>query len=157
MRPEDLRETGRLLGLHGQAVARGLIGPSEADRLRFVAAAEHARSAGSRNAPGLFAWLVRGRRWAYLTQADEDWASTRVKRHLYGEPRSRPGPAGPSSTAPRARLSEDAELVRAVRAASGRAGYRGDPFPMVRGRDPSWTRARWDGALAELAASGAGR
>ena len=76
VRVEDLKDTGRLLGLLDQAVARGLSSPSEADRLRFVAAAEHAPAVGSGNP----ARAVRpagpaagsGR---YLTQDDEDAAS----------------------------------------------------------------------------------
>ena len=43
---EDLKDTGRLMDLLGQAVARGLVSTSEADRLRFVASAEHALGIG---------------------------------------------------------------------------------------------------------------
>jgi hypothetical protein len=76
MRIEDLRHAGRLLQIHGQAVVRELIGPSEADRLKFVAAAEQAGTIGSRNPPGLFVRLVRGRLWNYLTQG------TRTRRRV---------------------------------------------------------------------------
>ena len=150
MRIEDLRDMGRLLELHEQAVAAGQIDPSEADRLRFVAAAEHAQSIGSRNPPGLFAWLLKGRRWTYLTQDDEDAASRRLKAHLFGPPRDIGGGGSASSMSARPRLSADAQMVREVRAALARAGYRGDPFPLVRARDGSWTRERWEAALAEL-------
>src|SRR5690606_23004954 len=71
VRVEDLEDTGRLLRLHAQAVARGLVGASEADRLRFVGAAEHALALGDENPPGLFMYLVHGRFWRYLTQGDE--------------------------------------------------------------------------------------
>jgi hypothetical protein len=150
VRIEDLKDTGRLLGLLEQAVGRGLVGPSEADRLRFVGAAEHARSIGSVNPAGLFAWLLRGRRWAYLTQDDEDAASVRLKAHLFGPARGGGGGVSASSMAATPRLSADALMVREVRAALARAGYGGDAFPMVRARDGSWTRERWDAALAEL-------
>jgi len=50
VRPEDLVDAGRLLELHWQAAAKGLVGTSEADRLKFVAAAEHARAVGLRDA-----------------------------------------------------------------------------------------------------------
>ena len=40
---EDLKDTGRLLELFRQAVVQGFVTSCEADRLRFVAAAEHAR------------------------------------------------------------------------------------------------------------------
>jgi hypothetical protein len=146
------RHTGRLLELHGQARTAGLIGPSENDRLRFVAAAEHARVIGTRNPCGLFARLVRGGLYHYVTQDDEDAASARLKRHLFGDPR-RPGPElFPRATPERVerpKLSEDAMLVRAVRAALDRAGFRGDPFYALKREKPEWTRDRWDRAVAE--------
>ena len=73
--PEDLRDTGRLLDLYDQAVARGWVTASERDRLRFVAAAEHARVIGTRNPCGLFVRLVRGGLWHFVTQDDEEAAS----------------------------------------------------------------------------------
>jgi len=150
IRAEDLKDTGRLLALHEQAVSRGLIGPSEADRLRFVAAAEHARAIGSVNPPGLFALLVRGRHWDYLTQDDEDVAGVRLKRYLFGTPKGEDRGVGLPVVVERPRFSPDAGLVREVLAATARAGHRGDPFGLVRARDSSWTRARWDAASAEL-------
>ena len=51
--PEDLKDIGRLLDLYGQAVEQGLVTDSEHDRLRFVAAAEHARIIGTKNPCGL--------------------------------------------------------------------------------------------------------
>ena len=119
---------------------------SEADRLKFVAGAEHAKAVGSKPCR-LFAWMVRGRRWEYITQADEDAARSRL-RELRGIRREVP-PARPSVSRPPP-LSEDALLVRSVRAALGRAGYRGDPFPLVRREKPEWTRERWDLAVLEL-------
>jgi len=149
VRDEDLKDTGRLLRLFDQAVARGVIEPSESDRFRFVAAAEHALAVGKGNPPGLFMSLVRGRLWRYLTQGDEDATGARLRRHLFGCP----GDSGPCSSGPTAAvrpgLSRDATLVRVVRAELARAGYRGDPFPLVRARDGSWTRERWDAASAE--------
>src|SRR5262249_19073500 len=56
--PEDLKDTGRLLELYEQAVGQGLVTASEWNRLRFVAAAEHARIIGTRNPCGLFVRLV---------------------------------------------------------------------------------------------------
>jgi len=153
VRPEDLRDTSRMLELYRQAMARGLVGSSEADRLKFMAAAEHARAVGTVNPGGLFARLVCRGWWHFATQGDEEAASRRLKRHLYGdrvEGVVRPGvlPRSPSSGG--AALSPDAALVREVLAAMSRAGSRADPFPLVRARDLSWTRERWDGASAEL-------
>ena len=147
--PEDLKDTGRLLDLYGQAVALGLVAESEHDRLRFVAAAEHARIIGTKNPCGLFARLVRGGLLHFVTYDDEVAASVRIRRHLYGSglevrPSSRVGIA----TA-RPELSADARLVQAVQAAA-RTGYRGNAFPLLKRRKPEWTRERWDRAVEEL-------
>ena len=161
VRPEDLKDTGRLLELHKQAAARGLVNGSEADRLRVVAAAEHALEVGKGNPPGLFAHLVRNRLWRYLTQGDEDRANTRLKRELRGELASRPGPvAEPPRAAEPPRVAEgpsDGEVVRAIRAATIRAGIYRDPFEAFAKLNPGWTRERWDRALEEGSGSGSGR
>jgi hypothetical protein len=149
VRVEDLKDTGRLLDLLGQAVARGWVTVAEADRLRFVGAAEHALAIGQGNPAGLFVHLVRGKLWRYLTQDDEDRANGRIKAFLRGP---EPPRVASLSSGPPARpvLSEDARMVIRVRSALASSGYRGDPFPQVRRYDPSWTRERWDRALAEL-------
>jgi hypothetical protein len=146
----DLADTGRLLELFAQAVALGLVPASEWGRLRFIAAAEHARSIGTTNPCGLFAQLVRGGTLHFATYDDEAAASVRLRRHLYeGVPRGRPSEQG-GGIRMGPELSEDARLVRAVRAAAARAGYRGDAFPLVKRQKPEWTRERWDRAAAEL-------
>jgi hypothetical protein len=148
VRPEDLRDAARVLELHRQAVAEGLVGSSEADRLKFAAAAEHALAVGTTNPGGLFTVLIRRGWWDFATQGDEEAANRRLKRYLHG------GPGGGAILAVleprRAPLSPDAVLVREVRAAAARAGDRVDPFPLVRAKDPSWTRERWDRASTEL-------
>jgi hypothetical protein len=149
--PEDLSDTGRLLDLYAQAIDRKLAGPSEWGRLRFVAAAEHARAIGTKNPCGLFSRLVRGGLWHFATQDDETAASVRIRRHLQGD-----GPrrmeAKPVRIEPT--LSDDALLVRAVRESAARAGLKGDPFLLVRREQPEWTRDRWDRAAAELGGLG---
>lgn len=77
--PEDLRDPKRLLEVHKQAVAAKLLTTSECDRLRFFAAAEHAKAIGTRNPCGLFATLVRRKLWQYATQDDEDSARRRLR------------------------------------------------------------------------------
>jgi hypothetical protein len=147
--PEDLVDTDRLLALHGQAVEAGLAAASEWGRLRFVAAAEHARVVGTRNPCGLFMRLVLGGLWHFATADDETAASLRLRRHLHGGPperRAEPAAALP----PGQERSADARLVREVRAALSRAGYRGDAFPHLRRQRPDFTRERWDRAVAEL-------
>jgi hypothetical protein len=146
VRIEDLKDTGRLLDLLGQAIDRKQIGSSEADRLKFLAAAEHALAIGQGNPPGLFAYLVRGSCWRYITQGDEDRANARIKAFLRGPEL----PAAVAKVPTRPALSGDARIVGEFRRAIAAAGYRGDPFPQVRRHDPSWTRERWDLALAEL-------
>jgi hypothetical protein len=149
--PEDLADTGRLLELYAQAVTLGLVPASEWGRLRFVAAAEHARSIGMKNPCGLFARLVRAGTLHYATEGDEASASVRLRRHLYG---GQPAGCRPPEQGVIVRrgpeLSEDARLVRAVRAAAAKAGYRCDPFPLLKREKPEWTRERWDRAVAEL-------
>ena len=167
---EDLEDAGRLLAIHAQAAAAGLVSDSEHGRLRVAAAAERARAVGTTNPCGMFVRLVRSGLWSHLTGRDEDAANARLKRHLHGPP-PEPSPASPPSPwalplplpgprppqppprpAPPA-LSGDAASVRAVLAAAARSGYRGDPFPLAcRGR-PGWTRERWDRAAAELASA----
>jgi hypothetical protein len=149
--PEDLAETGRLLELYAQAVAAGLVASSEWGRLRFVAAAEHARVIGTTNPCGLFATLVRGGTLHFATEGDETAASVRIRRHLHGPARpGRPIAEQGEVFRPMPELSADARLVQAARAAAVRAGYRGDAFPLLRREKPEWTRERWDRALEEL-------
>jgi hypothetical protein len=149
---EDLTDTGRLLELYEQAVAGGLSAASEWGRLRFVAAAEHARIIGTRNPCGLFVRLVRGGLLHFATGDDEQAASVRLRRHLYGGESlgSRAVPGAVNRPEPGPELSADARLVGAVRAAAARAGYRGDAFPLLRREQLEWTRDRWDRAVAEL-------
>ncbi len=153
---EDLSDTGRLLELYSQAVGLGQVPSSEWGRLRFVAAAEHARSIGQANPCGLFARLVRGRLLHFATEGDEQAASVRIRSHLYGSrgplPMRAPVERVEQGRKPRrvVEWSEDAQVVQAVRSALARAGYRGDPFPMLRREKPEWTRDRWDRAVAEL-------
>ena len=80
----DLRDTERLLLLYEQAVNAGLIGPAEADRLTFVALAQHVLAYRPDNAGGLFTQLLRKRQFDYVTQDDEDTAQRRLKHVLYG-------------------------------------------------------------------------
>ena len=87
VKPEDLRDPARLLDLHAQAVAAGYVSSSEADRLNFFAAANHARVIGSRNPPGLFVRIVRSGLWNFLTQDDEDVARVQLRALLYPESR----------------------------------------------------------------------
>jgi hypothetical protein len=144
---EDLEETGRLLSVYPQAIARGEIGRSEADRLKFVSAAKHALRCGE-DPPALFADNLQQQRW-YYDQADEDTARKDLKAYLYGiDAQRRPQPP-PAIEMPD--LSDDARIVDAVQRQWARLGHRGDAWAYVHVHDPTWSRERWDKAVHELA------
>ncbi len=83
IRLPDLQSTERLLLLYAQAMQRQLIGPFEADRLAFVALAHHVLGFRPANPGGLFLQLLRQRRFALITQAEEDTAQRRLSTYLY--------------------------------------------------------------------------
>ena len=141
---EDLRDTKRLDKLHAEAVERELITSNEADRLKFFAGAVHAQSVGA-NPPRLFAWMIWKKRWDFITQADEDEANSRLKKAQRVDlPRPTAGQGGGRPT-----LSQDARLVRDLRAMLRQKGIHVDPFAAARKHLPGWTRERWDAAAAE--------
>jgi hypothetical protein len=116
-----------------------------------VAAAEHARVIGTKNPCGLFARLVRGGLLHFVTYDDEVAASVRIRKYLHGGLPEIAGAASPAMwRLPAVELSEDAQLVQAVRASLARKGFRGDAFPLLRRERPDWTRERWNRAVAEL-------
>ena len=150
VKPGDIHDPARLLDLHAQAIAAGYVSSSEADRLNFFAAANHARVIGSRNPPGLFVRILRSGLWSFLTQDDEDVARVQLRRVLY--------PEGASAELPRAEaprpspgISADARFVRDVTAQLRQRGIpESNVWRLVNRERPEWTRERWDAALAEL-------
>lgn len=76
---EDLRDTARLLQLHREAVRLGHVGNSAAERLKFIAAAEHSLSHARKNPAGMFATIVRRGLW-FQTLQEEDRARRRLHR-----------------------------------------------------------------------------
>jgi hypothetical protein len=147
VRREDLGDIERLMVLFDQAKTLGFVDESYVAQLNFAAAAEHARVRGSRNAPGLFVWLVRRRKWEYITHDDEDTARRKLNEHLYGKP-ARELELPVFRRAPE--LSDDARLVQGVRGALLRRGILEDPFPHVQRMKSGWTRERWERAAAEV-------
>jgi len=147
--PQDLRDTGRLLTLYDEAVRVGLVIDSDSERLKFVAAAEHARVVGTKSPCGLFVRFVRAKLWDYLTHDDEDAANQRLKRHFHGAPR-REDVQVPQAPPSAPVLSEDARMVQAAHLAAKQIGYRNDPFYLLKREHPEWTRDRWDTATLEL-------
>jgi hypothetical protein len=145
------------MDLHAQAVEQGAISNSEADRLNFFAAANHARVIGSVNPPGLFVRIFRSKLFGFLTQDDEDVARAQIRNLLYPKtapeqsPRGGPYSAlrGPSQSRPQ--LSEDARFVRdIVRVLKNRGIPESSCWRFVNRERPEWTRERWDAALLEL-------
>ena len=146
--PADLTDVGRLLALWAQAQQRGWLSSSAADRLNVVAAAVHARRMGHEPCR-LFVALLRDRRWEVITQEDEDTAQRWLRDALYGPAlRTAPEAAAPPA-APAVPLSADARYVDAVPCVLPPA-WRDQPFLAVKLQDPTWTRARWEQAQAEL-------
>jgi hypothetical protein len=81
---EDLIDIERVLVLYSQAVQQRLIGSSEAERLTFVALAQHVLSCRATNEGGVFRHLLKQKRYHCVTQADEDAALQRLKQYWYG-------------------------------------------------------------------------
>ena len=108
----DLADPRRTLELHRQAAVAGLVGSSEAERLKVLALAAHARTHAKRNAPGLFVSALREQRWHFLSLRDEDWArrELRVLRDC--------GVTSLGSNDPRPSVPEDAATVRSLIARS---------------------------------------
>jgi hypothetical protein len=77
IRLHDFRDTGRLLALYEQAVHAQWLGPSEAERLAFVALAQHVLTYRPENAGGLFTHLVRTRCFASSRRRRRMWQQRR--------------------------------------------------------------------------------
>jgi len=75
----DLNCVERLDVLFDEAVSRGLVKRTEADRLAFFAGAERAKRIATRNACGFFAAVVRRGLWHVVGQEDEDRAVKRLR------------------------------------------------------------------------------
>ena len=75
-----------MLALYEQAVAAGRIGRTEAERLTFVALAQHVLARRPRSPGGLFMYLLTKRLFHVITQAEEDAAQQRLKRVGCGAP-----------------------------------------------------------------------
>jgi hypothetical protein len=143
--PEDLGDLARLEALRQQAIVRGWLRRCEADQLNFMAAAVHARRVGD-DPCALFVTLVRHKRWAVITQEDEDQARTLLREHATGPRRQAATQAMPERT-----LSDDARFALLAQQVLQHAGWPGDPFLAVQRQYPAWTRQRWEAAQAELA------
>lgn len=135
-----LSDTGSLLSLHEQAIAAGLSDDSEASRIAFIALAERARSRGTKP-EALFTWLLRNRKFEFITQADEDAAMRRLKEHFYP-------PQAQSKQIPEAAnqntFTADDHVVKVCHDLAREHGLP-EPFTLAR-RTKHWTREQWDQA-----------
>ncbi|MEO1009574.1 MAG: hypothetical protein AAFX79_13510 [Planctomycetota bacterium] len=151
IRPEDLRDIDRLRSLHEQALKLDLARASDTERLdfhEFAAMAERAKTHGER-AGALFYWLLRERKTAFITQAEEHSALARLKEHRYGSQKRRGSHEGPTAggagAAPDSGSMSDEErfVVACIRVAKQQRIE--DPFLVAReGR--GWSREAWDEA-----------
>ena len=149
IRPEDFQDVGRALELFRQAVKCGLVpNDSEHTRLLWMAAIERARTVPAENPAGLFLFLVKNRKWDFLSNGHFEAANARLKAYLY--PRAEvPTFATARPSLERPTLSKDALLVQAVKNELAKRGLRCDLFPVLRSQ-AGWDRARFDAAMAEL-------
>lgn len=111
VQPVHLADDAHTLDLFYQATAAKLISGSEAGKLNFFALAERAKAHG-KNPGALFGWLLRKRKFEFITQADEDRAVDRLRIIRNGK---REQPAPEIRPRPRAAaVSNDLRLARAV-------------------------------------------
>ena len=146
---EDLRDTERTLKLFEDATQQGLVKNCEADRLKFLAAAERAITVGTQNPPGLFSRIVRAKLWNHLTQDDEDAAQRRLKKHFFGSsPPAKLRLLAEKQT--KLELSKDAQLMVAVKRLANAHNLTCGAFELLRRERPEWTRDRWNAAEEEF-------
>jgi hypothetical protein len=164
IQPDDLRQDTRSEALRQDAIQRGHLKNTQADRINFFTAIAHALRVAKHNACGLLRTVVEQGLWHFLSQADECTATQRLRRvddeheakeaqrmhtnpfftiptDMSGEVHEQPG------------LSKDALIVQTVTADLQRAGVTSDVFGMVQlhGHLREWDQARWLQAEQELA------
>lgn len=161
---EDLVATDRLLQLHEQAVGQGLVPAGERGELEFVALAEHARAYATKNAPGMFAWLVRNyaRTAKRFVNAEDEEAARRRLRELREATQPDAGLAGhflpkllsrndarESESPSSQQASADSRFVAQVLRALAARGVRDEALALreLQRVKPEWTEKRWLVAL----------
>jgi hypothetical protein len=78
--PLDLTSTLRALALFEDAVGKGMIADTEANRLNWLAAAVRARMAKAGDPIRIFMGIVRRKLWHHITHAEEDRARKALRR-----------------------------------------------------------------------------
>ena len=160
--PQDLTADSRSGALWKQTLDRGLLKNTQANRINFFAAIEHALRVGRQNACGLLRSLVEKGLWDYISQADEFNAIRRLKAMSDKQESGQTSPAyenilsmAACDTGKHARLQEwskDAITVKIIREDFEAAGIRGPAFRILQryGYLQDWTQERWDQAEMEL-------
>jgi hypothetical protein len=165
IQPNDLRLDSRSDALRQQAIQRGYLNPTPADRINFYAAITHALRVAKHNACGLLRTIVEKGLWQVISQADEYNAIARLRRATTCAETQHIQPEGNNplvtSIATRtetindewAPLSQDALIVQTLTADLRQAGVSGDLFALVQrhGYLQDWDRERWGRAEQDVA------
>jgi hypothetical protein len=138
--PRDLAKPERIDEFYASAVRRSLIRHSESERLNVFAAAEHAKTYGTTNPCGMFVWLVKQRRWNYLTLQDEDDARHAIRsleERAFASQVSTPArPPTRNGSASDAARGASPEAARRLLAGTNRADYPMLPHPASSRKQP---------------------
>jgi hypothetical protein len=158
IKPHDLASTERLFDLHKQFVAEGLAKGGRAGELDFLSLANRARVRGH-NPGGLLRRLLEQNRTGWITMADEEVASRRMREHFEGaeqscdqnertrsiqaliQPRRIPGTSRHES-----RLSPEGEFVEKCIRVAKQAGLQEKRWWQVAQSVKQWTHDQWEAA-----------
>jgi hypothetical protein len=158
--PDDLRLDTRSEALYQEAIQRGFLKLTPADRINFFAAIAHAFRVARHNACGLLRTIVEKGLWHVISQADEYNAIQRLRRAAQAQ-KTKPAQcvpdnlflrtptAGPEPVETRFDTgSKDALVVETLTADLKQAGVYGDLFALIQqhGYLQDWDRARWEQA-----------
>lgn len=161
IQPDDLEDTERLFKLHAQFVSSGLAKGGRAGELDFLALANRARVRGF-NPGGLLRRLLEQNRTGWITIADEEAASRRMREHFAGPPVTATNPTAgarsikdlfqprrmPGTSRTEGRLSEESAFVEKCVRTAREAGLREAQWWLVAQRIKQWTRDQWGSAYA---------
>lgn len=149
---ETLQDTGQLVDIFNDGVEEGLWTNSEPNKLSVVRLAEHALATAKdpQNPGAQFAENLRHQRW-YGSEADDDAAQRRIKRHGGIDPQQRAQPPPTSEPPP---LSKDAWGAHELQRELARQGVHVDVFEQLHRADPAyWTDEHCHTIARELAHS----
>ncbi|MBI1827302.1 MAG: hypothetical protein HY287_03875 [Planctomycetes bacterium] len=146
---DDLRDTARMLALFEAAAKRGFVKRTEADRLKFVGAAERAMRLGKQNPCGFFFQITRAKLWHHINQGEEERARVRLQRHFFEKLVPRDLQVDGSRFIA-AKFSRDAKIVVGLKRLMAQHRFDIQPLILLRREEPDWTEERWLRAEAEV-------